>query len=775
MNDSRYEQNRISGPGGGRLVSASAGTSSVAQGNGYGSSALGIDPARAIGSSEDMRQKMYDYLRVVIKRKWLIAAIMVATGILGAVHTLMQTPLYASTARLQIDRDMMQVVKGGDVNPVESGSIEFLRTQYELLQGRAMAERVTDALRLGDDPEFLRPRDFSLRAMFQKRSEPGSDTAARAASQRSAATIVLANRSIRPIPGSRLVDITFTDPSPQRAQRIANAYAEAFIASNLDKRFEANSYAKTFLDDQIKQLKLRLEESEKALLDFAEREQIVQITEKSSIAENNLASANAALGLLISERIKNEQLWSQVERSTAINLPQLLTNSVIDNLRGRRNALVTEYQEKLETFKPSYPLMVQIDQKIKEIDRQLATEVKTIKASLKAGYESSKSQEEEMTARIATLKSEVLELQKRMIRYNILKREVDTNRELYNGLLQRFKEVDVAGGVGANNVFIVDKAMAASSPSSPILSRALLLALMLGLAGGLGTAYFLERLDDRVHSPDEIERISGLPILGIIPHIGAGTNVEREIADPRSALSEAYRSLCTALQFSTERGLPKTIVVTSSSQGEGKSITALGIARHFATIGLKVLLIDADLRLPSMHIKLGLDNSIGLSNYLTGACMPPEAMQSTPVPNLAFMASGPLPPNAADLLSGTRMHSLLSVGLEVFDLVVIDGPPMLGLADSQLLSNAAEATVFVVAAHQARAGQVRGALRRLQLARTPVIGAVMTKFDSKTAGYGYGYGHAYGYGYGQNPYSYGGQVQSSETPRPELTAPTGHG
>ena len=155
--------------------------------------------------------------------------------------------------------------------------------------------------------------------------------------------------------------------------------------------------------------------------------------------------------------------------------------------------------------------------------------------------------------------------------------------------------------------------------------------------------------------------------------------------------------------------------------------------------------------------------------------MPPEAMQSTPVPNLAFMASGPLPPNAADLLSGTRMHSLLSVGLEVFDLVVIDGPPMLGLADSQLLSNAAEATVFVVAAHQARAGQVRGALRRLQLARTPVIGAVMTKFDSKTAGYGYGYGHAYGYGYGQNPYSYGGQVQSSETPRPELTAPTGHG
>ena len=187
-----------------------------------------------------------------------------------------------------------------------------------------------------------------------------------------------------PVPGSRLVDVSYTDPDPGRAQRIANALADAFIAANLDKRFEANTYAKTFLNDQVQQLKLRLEASEKELLEFAQKEQIVAVTEKSSIAENNLASANAALGNLVSERIKNEQLWKQVASTDATNLPQFLTNKVIEGLRDQKKALTTEYQEKLETFKPGYPAMVQINNKIKEIDRQLAQEVKAIKESLKA-------------------------------------------------------------------------------------------------------------------------------------------------------------------------------------------------------------------------------------------------------------------------------------------------------------------------------------------------------------------------------------------------------
>jgi capsular exopolysaccharide synthesis family protein len=213
-------------------------------------------------------------------------------------------------------------------------------------------------------------------------------------------------------------------------------------------------------------------------------------------------------------------------------------------------------------------------------------------------------------------------------------------------------------------------------------------------------------------------------------------------------MAEAYRTLCTGLLFASENGLPKTLVITSSGPSEGKSSTAISIAKHFATLDRRVLLIDADLRNASLHLKLKRDNSIGLSNYLSGACSPPEAFQTTHMANWAFMASGPLPPNAADLLGGSRLHSLLSIGSEVFDLIVIDGPPLLGLADAQILAGVASATIFVVAAGQVRPALLRVSMKYLQLARANVIGAVLTKHDTKSAGYGYGYG--YGSGYGQD-------------------------
>jgi len=696
-----------------------------------------------------------EYWRIVNKRKWVILGIAATAVVLGAIITLMMTPLYTATVRLQIDRNVAKVVDSGNVTPVEGTDLEFMRTQYELLQSRALAERVAVALKLGDDKAFLESGGTSLigmvRGWFAGGGDTGQQANRRSERERSAAGIVLANRSVRPVPGSRLVDLSYSDPSPARAQQVTTALATAYSDSNLDKRFQANSYAKTFLEDQVKQLKLRLEESEKQLLDFAQKEQIVAVSEKASIAESNLASANAALGSLVSERIKSEQLWRQVETADAINMPQLLSNKVIEGLRDQRNTLVTEYQEKLEIFKPGYPAMVQIKNKINEVDRQLAREVQTIKDSLKAGYEGAKTQEEEMKKQIELLRAEALDLQKRSIRYNILKREVDTNRSLYEGLLQRQKEVDVAGGVGANNIFVVDRAELPRSPSSPRLFRSLLLALVLGLAVGLGAAYLMEQLDDSVRSTEEMERQTGLATLGIIPKVAPGKLPEMEFADPRSALAEAYRSLCTSLQFATASGLPRTIVVTSSGPAEGKSITSLAIARHFATMGLKVLIVDADLRNPSLHKKLKLSNGTGLSNYLTGACTPPEALQATPVANLAFMPSGPLPPSAADLLGNARLHSLLSVGLEVFDLIVVDAPPVMGLADATLLANAAQATVFVIGSGQARTGQVRAAIKRLHMGRAVLVGSVLTKFDARAEGYGQGYGYGYGYTYGASP------------------------
>jgi polysaccharide biosynthesis transport protein len=734
--------------------------------------------AYGVETPSDTKLDLFGYVHLLVKHRWMIVSIIVAAVALGAVMTLMQTPLYTSTVRLQIDRNAAQIVKAGDITPERADDDEFMGTQFELLRGRAMAERVASALKLGDDTTFSRPREFSIvgfvEGLFRSAPAPAEQHSNRAENERAAADIVLANRFVRPVVRSRLVDISYSDPVPGRAQRIAAAYADAFIASNLDKRFEANSYAKVFLEDQLQQLKLRLEQSEKALLDFGQKEEIVETHDKASIAEMNLASANAALGTLIAERIKNEQQWKQLEPATAINLQQLLSNPVIEALRTKRSSLVTEYQQKLGTFKPNYPAMIELNNQIAEIDRQLVTEVNTLKDSYKATYQASLDQENEMKARIETLKQQVLDLQKRLIKYNILKREVDTSQSLYDGLLQRFKEVDVAAGVGANNLFIVDKASSPGAPSSPKMLRALLISFVLGLAVALGAAFLLERLDDTLRSPEDVERTLGYATLGIIPKIRSGMSLEAELADPRSQVSEAYRSLCTALQFSTDQGLPKTLLVTSAGPGEGKSTTSATLARHFANIGLKVLLVDADLRKPTLHTKLRRDNESGLTNCLTGASTPPELLQKTDVPNLAFLASGPLPPNAADLLGSSRFLSFLSVGSQVFDLIVVDSPPVMGLADAPLLSTAVTATIFVVGAGLMRTRLIRDAVKRLHLARASVIGTVITRFDTRSSyGYGYGYG---GYGYGGYYGAGRGADRSITTAKvPELTGAQAEG
>jgi uncharacterized protein involved in exopolysaccharide biosynthesis len=335
--------------------------------------------------------------------------------------------------------------------------------------------------------------------MLSRAPSPGDKRADAVALQSAAAGIVAGNVTTSPVPQTRLIDISYSDPSPGRAQKIANAYADAFVATTVDKRFQSNASAKIFLEDKIQQLKQRLEDSEKKLLGFAQQQQIVASdgnTDKGSIAETNLAAAYAELGVLTSERTKDEQLWRQLDQGDAISLPQLLTNSVIETLRAQRKALVLDYQEKLETYKPSYPAMVQITSKIKEIDAQIASEVQTIRDSLKAAYEASLARENELKDQ-SNHEIGFLDLQKRSIQYNILKREVDTNRELYTSLLQRYKEVEVASGVGANNIFVVDKAQLPTSPSSPNLPRALTLSLLLGLGAGCAAGYGLELLDER--------------------------------------------------------------------------------------------------------------------------------------------------------------------------------------------------------------------------------------------------------------------------------------
>jgi capsular exopolysaccharide synthesis family protein len=325
---------------------------------------------------------------------------------------------------------------------------------------------------------------------------------------------------------------------------------------------------------------------------------------------------------------------------------------------------------------------------------------------------------------------------------------VDTNRELYDALLQRYKEIGVAGGVGVNNISVVDPARIPDRPSSPRLVLNLLVALLAGLAAGFGLALALEQIDDAISDPSDLETAFNLPLLGTIPK-SKEEDAQAALGDRKSELSEAYMAVQTSLGFSTDHGVPPSLTITSTRPGEGKSTTALAIARSLARTGRKVLLLDGDMRAPSVHHLLNVSNERGLSNFLAGDDNLAPLIHNGSTSEIAIMPAGPQPPSAAELLASDRLELLFRTLLERFDHVVVDGPPVMGLADAPLLASKTEGTVFVVESHTTKIGQARLAINRLVAANAHILGAVLTKFEMKRASYGYGYGYEYGYGYGR--------------------------
>ena len=449
------------------------------------------------------------------------------------------------------------------------------------------------------------------------------------------------------------------------------------------------------------------------------------------------------------ERIRAEELWAQASKSKGLALPQILNDKSIQQLRERRVALTSEYQQKSPLFKPDYPDMRKIKAQIDQIDRDIQTTVDAIKQSLKTSYELLLQQEALLQKNIDDAASGVLLARNKNIQFQILQRESDTNRTLYEGLLQQYKDTGVTSVLGTNNVAIVDRADRPGAPFSPSLSRNLAIALLLGLLAAAAAVAVLEIIDDTFKTPEMIEEQLGLSVLGIIPEV-KGDVLSQVTASPSSPIAEAYRSFRTALQFSTEDGCPKSIVVTSANPAEGKSTTAIALAYNFAALGMRVLLIDGDLRNPSVHRQLNRHNEVGLASYLSGSgTAAAAAFQKSEIPGLTLMAAGPLPPNPAELLASHRMRTLVSVAAETYDMVLIDGPPIMGLADAPILASIAEGTLLVLAAGATRRSVVKACFKRLHFARSYVVGAVLTKFNFRSARYAYGgvygaYGGAYG-------------------------------
>jgi polysaccharide biosynthesis transport protein len=688
--------------------------------------------------------------------KWLISAIVISVLLVGLLVTVLATRQYTATARIEISRQQKNVTKVEGLDDQNVGKdIEFYQTQYGLLEARSLAERVAKSLRLADNNRF-----FSLfgdksddSSIFSDGTAPILTVAERTKRQEKATKILLEHISVAPLRGSSLVNIGFTSPSPVLSARIANMWTAQFIQSSMDRRFASTADARTFLEGKLNQVRERLEKSERDLATYASDKQIISLNSSQSadgktiqqktLVGNDLEALNLAYSQAYSDRVAAEsRMRSSNARGSSTSA---LGNATINALRQRRALAASEYAKLMIQFEPGYPAARALASEIANLDGSLAREEGRVQASISGEYNEALAREKTLLERVNALKSGFNAQRRDTIQFNIYQREVDTNRQIYDGLLQRYKEIGVAG-IGTNNVSIVDPAQVPKLPSSPNLPLNLALALLLGVALSAAVVFVIMQVDESIKDPSQVPQQLGTPLLGAIPGVDE-EKLQLGIEDRKSTLSDAYLSVQTNLSFATAHGAPKSMALTSTEASEGKSHSAFALAGTFARTGRSILLIDADMRSPSVSTMLDMHYPTGLSNYLAGDDDWKSMVHTAPNRKFSVMLTGPQPPNAAELLTSNRLRLLMEETGKHFDHIIVDSPPVLGLADAPLIASMVEGVIFVVEANRVKVRGIQSAIARLRSARAQILGIVLTKFDEKMSYNDYGY--RYGYGYGQ--------------------------
>ena len=720
-------------------------------------------PWAAVPGHGEHEISIRDYWRVLLKRRWIVVGVAVAAVVGTLIYSLLDTPLYRASATIQIDSSPLRVIKTEGIETIDSSN-DFMGTQLELLLSRALAERTVRQLALVGNQAFEAavPQHGGLAALRSMLSGKQVAQDQRPLEQREAQAVdrVIRDLSAQLVRGSRLIKVSFVSPDPAVARQVTNGIVQNFLQSNLDRRVDNSQFARAFLEDRLQQIKVKLEESERALIAYLQKQQMINLDQFAALEAANLSHISSALATAQTDRMKAEARAQLADALSGASL-EALKSPVLDALRQKHVELKAEFEAKRSIYKPEYPEMAQLARRITELEGQIAEATRAYQRAVRAEFEAARINEALLRGQMDTLRKETLDLQSRGIQYNILKRESDTNRQLYDALLQRYKEIGVSGDVGASNVSIVDTALDGTR-FKPDFSKNLSLGLLLGLLFAIALALLMEKLDDTLKTPQEVERLLGVPVVGIVPKVPPEM-FDAVIADPKSGFSEAYRSLRAALQFATDEGCPKVLLVTSAVAAEGKSTSAIMLARKFAQLGLRVLLVDADLRKPTLHRRFGLSNDVGLSAYLAGQTEAPEIFTPSGEENLDVVTSGRLPPNPSELLGGPRYKSLLTLAASRYDQIIVDSPPLLGLADVPVLANAADGTLVVIEAAETRVGVARATLKRLAAVRAPITGALLVKFDSRETGYGYDYG--YGYADEYHYYAYYGGERKRGRPR----------
>ena len=715
--------------------------------------------------------------RIVSKYRWTIIAVFLISVVTTGIVSLLTQPMYRAAALIEVQPDR-SIVKFQNLDQQTLTDREYLTTQMNILSSESVSNAVIDGMDLPKDPEFngefaerglriglgavkdgIRSALEAVKSLFGGESV-GTEGVAETSMFQVPPEVIkrreLLQRyqvklNVEQVTKSDLIRVSMDSYSPVKAAALANAHTEAYVLLSENRRFDSTSGAKLFLQKQIEESQANLEASEKALTDFARKRNIVDVEDRSNYMETRLSELNQALTEARQKRITAEVAFRQAEQGDIGSIPTVLEGDLIKVLREDLAEFEAEYREKSRVFKETYPAMQQLKAKIDDLHASLDRESRRLVVGLQNTYEQLVAEESRLEEQVDKQQGQMLDLKDRAIAYNILKRAWEADKEMFSGLLEKQKDVSVASGMEINNLTIVDRASIPVEKHTPKTALNVAIAGVFGLMAGLGIAFLLAFMDNTFRNGEDLEAVLGLTFLGMVPWSkpkGKGEHYPLHVAsemDRLGQMAESIRSIRTAIQFSRPDNVPKRILITSTTSGEGKSTIATNLALLLAQNGSRTLILEADLRRPNIARWLEVPERPGLTEYLTDTTKA-DIVKATRFENLYCISSGSHHANPAELLGSKRMDDYVKTLSGYFDYVIFDGPPVLGLADSLVLSSKVDGVVVVVKSGETSQDAVKESVKRLRTVNAPIIGTVLNYVDLSQREYGYYNTYYYGYG-----------------------------
>ena len=714
---------------------------------------------------------LLDYLLVLRKHQWLIMFFLLAVVSIVTIATFRMRPIYEATARVEIDRENNNAMHFADsTQEDEYADLEdYIVTQSKILQSETLA--------------MLTVRSMGLDRLPQYGGQPGKPVKAAAENslvRPAALGAFLGGLSIKRVPNTRLLDVTYESTDPALAARIVNAHINNFIEQNFRSKFEAATQASNWLTGQLNEMKIKVENAEDARLAYERENQIWTIDEKNDISTQKLADLNKQLTDAQADRINKEAVYQLAQSGNYDAIAAVRESQVIQDILKQQTTLTSEYADAVNQYGPKYPKVLRIQAQIKDLDQLITREKVNIGNQVEADYRGARQRELLLQQALDQQKAQTNATAEKLVQYNILNREAEANKQLYDGMLQKLKEAGISAGLRSSNIRIVDPALIPTGPSRPNKTRNIMLSILVGFIGGIGLALLREYLDNTVKTPDDIETLARLPSLAVVPALSSSSGKRSgrlskllktpviaskegraELIShnmPQSQMSEAFRALRTSLLLSQADHQPQVILMTSALPREGKTTAAVNLAVTLAQLGDKTLLVDADLRKPGINRALSLVDGkhAGLSSYLAGvSSLDLITVPHPAITNLAAIPTGPIPPNPADLLSSRRLTELIGELRSRYKFIVIDSPPIMAATDAVILSVLVDGVLMVVRSGETPKEAFVRTRDLLAGVKCHMLGVVLNAVDASSPDYYYSYRYY--------PYSYGGYGREDES------------